>query len=237
MDEGSIVLLVEELRRYGPAGLAVLAFISNLIPGFPALYLSLLASYAVLTGGLVDSMIAVVSVGVGAGFGKLALFMIAKYLGSRFELVRRRREALISLTTRRRSLLITVFLFAALPLPDDLLYIPLGVAGFNTLVFLVGVVTGKIVMALVVFLLGSSAKWVIDLSLPRLGELTLTNIAILVASTLIPAMIISYVVVSIDWLRVYKAYAESGEGEAAKVLVKEIADIVTLKSIRSRVNR
>jgi len=235
--EDLVVSLVNELRGYGPVGLFVLAFISNLVPGFPAVYLSFLASYAVISGASLESLATVLGVGVGAGLGKFALFALSKHLGSRIEAVRRRRELFELLRARRGGVALTVFLFAALPLPDDLLYIPLGVAGFNTALFLVSVVAGKIAMAFIVFTLGSTARWAIELSLPRLGELTLTKISALVVATLAPALLLTYIVVNIDWLRVYKAYAENGEREAAKTLAKEVVAAITFKNMRVKTGR
>lgn len=234
MDSDTIVYLVEELREYGPLGLGVLAFISNLVPGFPAVYLSLLASYALLVRGVQESLVAILSVGVGAGLGKFALFTLSGLIGSRIGFVRRRREALRPLRARRGGLALTVFLFAALPLPDDLLYIPLGVLGFNPVIFLLSVTAGKTVMAAIVFLLGAPARWLIDFTVPRVGEVTLAKVLALTAITLVPAIAITYVVVSVDWLKVYKAYAENGEREAARTLAREIANIMRLRTLRGR---
>lgn len=229
--------VVGELREYGPLGLGVLAFISNLIPGFPAIYISLLASYAVIAGWSLDSIASIASVGIGAGLGKFALFAISKIVGSRIGVVRRSREALWLIKTRRGSLALTVFLFAALPLPDDILYIPLGVAGFSSPLFLVSVIAGKTVMALLVFLMGSSARWLVDLAIPKLGELTVAKVVALSAMTLVPALLLTYVIISIDWFKVYRAYAENGEGEAARTLAREVASALTLRGLRGRVNK
>ena len=237
LSSDTIAYVIEELRGYGPLGLGVLAFISNLVPGFPAVYLSLLASYAVIVRGFVESLVVIVSVGVGAGLGKFTLFLLSKSLGSRIGVIRRRREALKLLRTRRGGLALTVFLFAALPLPDDLLYIPLGVAGFSTPVFLVSVIAGKMAMAAIVFLMGTPARWLIEATVPRMGELTLAKVTALTIVTLVPAIAITYVILSVDWFKVYRAYAEMGEREAAKTLAKEIADAVTLKQSRGRIAR
>jgi len=233
----TLVYVVEELRNYGPLGLGVLAFISNLVPGFPAVYLSLLASYAVIVRGFTESLVAVASVGVGAGLGKFALFLLSKSLGSRIGAVRRRREALTLLRARKSGLALTVFLFAALPLPDDLLYIPLGVAGFSTPIFLISVIAGKTAMAAMVFLMGTPAKWLIEATVPRMGELTLAKVTALTLVTVVPAVAITYVVLNVDWFKVYSAYAENGEREAARTLAKEITNIITLKQARGRTGR
>ncbi len=234
----AIVEVIRELQKYGPAGLGVLAFISNLVPGFPAVYISLIASYAVISPGALQSLAAVLSAGVGAGLGKLALFAISRVMGSRFETVRRKRETLIPLLKGRKgSMGVAVFLFAALPLPDDLLYIPLGVAGFNTLVFAVTVIAGKIVMALLVYSLGYSAKWLVDAAVTSMGEITLGKIIILATSTITLSLIVTYTIISIDWLKIYVAYNEKGALEAGKTLAREVADTLRLKNSKTKIPR
>jgi hypothetical protein len=62
----------------------------------------------------------------------------------------------------------------------------------------------------------------------------LAKVLALTAITLVPAIAITYVVVSVDWLKVYKAYAENGEREAARTLAREIANIMRLRTLRGR---
>ncbi|MDM7275608.1 MAG: hypothetical protein P3X22_005775 [Thermoprotei archaeon] len=232
----AIIVAIKELQKYGPIGLGALAFISNLVPGFPAVYISLIASYAVISPGTLQSLIAVLSAGTGAGLGKLALFAISRLMGSRFKAVRRKREELLPLLKGRKgSMGVAVFLFAALPLPDDLLYIPLGVAGFNALVFAVTVIAGKIVMAFLVYSLGYSAKWIVDAAVASMGELTLSKIVLLTALTVTLSLIVTYTIISINWLKIYMAYNEKGALEASKTLAREVADTLRLKNSKIRI--
>jgi hypothetical protein len=70
-----------------------------------------------------------------------------------------------------------------------------------------------------------------------MGELTLAKVTALTLVTVVPAVAITYVVLNVDWFKVYSAYAENGEREAARTLAKEIADIITLKQARGRTGR
>ncbi|MFN4046549.1 MAG: hypothetical protein ACK4H7_04335, partial [Acidilobaceae archaeon] len=233
-----IIYVIKELQKYGPIGLGALAFISNLVPGFPAVYISLIASYAIISPGTLQSLAAVLSAGMGAGLGKLALFAISRVMGSRFKYVRRKREELLPiLKGRKGSVGIAVFLFAALPLPDDLLYIPLGVAGFNMLVFAVTVIAGKIVMAFLAYSLGYSAKWLVDAAVASMGEITIGKIILLASTTIALSIIATYTIISIDWLKIYVAYSEKGAIEAGKTLAREVADTLRFKNSKTRIPR
>ncbi|MEM1712515.1 MAG: hypothetical protein QXO93_00065 [Acidilobaceae archaeon] len=234
MDTGDIYFIVGELQKYGPLGLGLLSFISNLIPGFPAIYLSLLASYAIVSPGGYQSLLAILAAGVGSGLGKTCLFLVSGFLGSKLETVRARREALRMITGKRGGIAVTVFLFAALPLPDDILYIPLGVAGFSKLLFIISVTLGKIAMALIVYSLGSTGKWIIDIYISNIGALTVTNIIVLGAIVILASILITYTIISVNWFRIYSAYAERGEGEAIKTLIDEIKIALTFKNIRNK---
>jgi hypothetical protein len=92
-------------------------------------------------------------------------------------------------------------------------------------------------MAAMVFLMGTPAKWLIEATVPRMGELTLAKVTALTLVTVAPAVAITYVVLNVDWFKVYSAYAENGEREAARTLAKEITNIITLKQARDRAGR
>ncbi|MEN2999821.1 MAG: hypothetical protein ABDH61_04520 [Acidilobaceae archaeon] len=219
---GELGPLIEELLKYGPLGLAALSFISNLFPGFPAVYLSLIASYAAISPGLLYSLSAVLLAGIGGGMGKVALFLSSSALGSRLGYVRKRRKLLKKLLQGGKSIPFLVFLFAALPLPEDLLYIPLAVAGFSPLRFAVSVTLGKITMATIVYSLGLTAKGFVSTYLNSVGRATLVDVAIAGAIVISLSLLLTYVVISIDWLRVISGYASSGVKGAARELLREL---------------
>ncbi|MCS7107447.1 MAG: hypothetical protein NZ902_05025 [Acidilobaceae archaeon] len=223
---GELGPLIEELLKYGPLGLAILSFISNLFPGFPAIYLSLIASYAAVSPSSLHSLSAVLLAGTGAGLGKVTLFLSSSALGSRLGYVRKRRKLLKKLLQGGRSLQILVFLFAALPLPDDLLYIPLAVAGFSPLQFAISVVLGKIALATFAYSLGLVAKNFVSAYLDSVGRATLMDVAVAGAIVISLSLLITYVVITIDWLKVIAGYASGGVRGAVRELLRELRSLV-----------
>lgn len=226
--EESIRSISAELLARGPLGLGALSFISNLIPGFPAVYLSFLASYAILSPSATSSIIAVLAAGIGAGLGKVALFLISSFLGSRSSKVREKRK-IFKRFFQRKSIPLAVYLFASLPLPDDLLYIPLGVAGFSIRSFAVPVILGKITMTTIVYVLALMARQLIQPLLGGIEQITIRDIVVIGLLVIASSALFSYVTISINWLRVYDAFQRKGLRSAIGAFGEELRAVLSLK--------
>ena len=211
------------LQNYGLPGIFLAAFFSNLIPGFPAVYLVFIATYSALVPGLVYNVGLVVAAGVGAALGKLVLFYASSFLATRLGRVRRMRVASREALQRAgKGLALTVFAFAALPLPDDVLYIPLGVAGFNAIHFFVAVVLGKIVLTAIVAFLGGFYKTIVSWLIGETTISTGSSLAFFIAGAVVAALAITALTLSINWRRVAEAYHQEGFLGGTKVLLREL---------------
>lgn len=208
---GDLAGFIESLYYQGPLGLFLAAFISNLIPGFPAVYLALVATYAALVDNIYANIAALVLAGVGAGLGKVLVFLVSNYLGSKSKSIQRRREQAKWLLGRAgKGVFLTVFIFAALPLPDDILYIPLGIAGYRIVPFLIAVVLGKIVLTGIAVFLGRAYRGVLDKFMGGSVTSSTANLEMLIAGALIGSVILSYVVLTMDWKKLYDVYRSKG---------------------------
>ncbi len=207
-------LLVEE---YGAVGLFAAAFINNFPPGLPPVYLTLVSAYAVADPS--NWYLGVLGAGLGAGLGKVAQFMAAGALASRVSRVRAMRRYASAVMGGRRaklSIALLVFLAASLPLPDELIYIPLGAAAFSLSYFTVAVVAGKIVLVSAAYAFGSAFRVVVTSSESPLV------VAALAAASLGASALLTASLFLLDWERVYEAYASRGGGEALRVLLDEV---------------
>ncbi len=205
LDAEELASIISALDQYGIPGLFLAAFLSNLIPGFPALYLALVATYATIVGDPAKNALAIIAAGVGAGLGKLVLFMLSSTIAKRSKWFRARRESAQWFIRKvGKSILITVFIFAALPLPDDIVYIPLGAAGYQAIPFFIAVILGKIVLTAIFVFLGTAWREI----LLNYGQGLSLNAIIL--ATVAAGLVFSYVVLSMDWKRIYEAYERKG---------------------------
>ncbi len=223
--------LLVTLDKYGLFGIFLTSFIGNAIPYSAVPYLAFIAAYAAATETASKLAIAI-SGGIGAAMGKFLLYAIARYAGKR--LSKEKREDLMyfqDLFRRKKTDILLIFLFAALPLPDDVLYVPLGLARFNFLKFAVTVILGKVFLVGFTAFLGSQARWLIETSIG--GHYLLIAIIALIIATIYLLLIIFYT----DWKKIVKVLSEEGKLVAFKVFMKEMFNILLLRHPRLRKRR
>ncbi|NOZ88846.1 MAG: VTT domain-containing protein [Crenarchaeota archaeon] len=121
----------------------IISLVFNAIPFATVPYLVMIASYAAVTSDPVDKALMAVAGGLGAALGKMIVFYLGRGI-THFVSERTRENLEFFARFFKRGVFIAVFLFAALPLPDDVLYVPLGMAGYNPVLFFVAVALGKI---------------------------------------------------------------------------------------------
>ncbi len=232
-----VVELLNKLNEYGPAGLFAAAFVSNLIPGFPALYLAFVGTYAAVVDDPARGALAIVAAGVGAGLGKVAVFLASRTLTGFSESLRRKREEARWLLDRAgSSLLILVFLFAALPLPDDVLYIPLGATGYKLASFAAAVIAGKIAQTALAYFLGRAYRSLFEklFGVTPSGGVGVESgqLGLFIAGMFVGAVVVTAIIFLIDWRRVYEDYSSRGPLAGLKRLILEIVRILTFNRVR-----
>lgn len=131
------------------------------------------------------------------------------------------------------SLAIAIFFIALLPIPDDIIYIPLAATFYNLLYFSIAVITGKLVLVTLFYGVGRASKGLISALLdyllpeaPATGY-PLGAVLMLVAVSLGFSLAIAALVLAIDWTSVYTTYINQGSRAAAKTLLKEVARIAS----------
>ncbi|MCE4608997.1 MAG: VTT domain-containing protein [Desulfurococcales archaeon] len=224
-----LMSLLTGLEKYGPPGLFLMAFITNLIPGFPALYLTFVGAYGALVHDPIKQLIVVISAGVGAGLGKVVVFYTSNVLAGKSETIRRKRDEYTwVINESKRGVFLLVLLFASLPLPDDVLYIPLGISGFNPIWFATAVIIGKILLTALVLFLGMTYWELLEKyfgSETANGPLALVGIAV-------GTIIVTGIIFSIDWKRIYLTYKEKGILRGTYVFFEELFYVFTLRPLR-----
>ncbi len=189
----------------------IISFLGNAVPYMTVPYLAAIAAYAAAIQSPWERLILVLASGIGAGLGKVIVYLIGR--GARLLIsTERRREMQLAARLMRRSVFLAVFLFAALPLPDDILYLPLGVMGYSLSLFTIAVVAGKIVITGAAVMLGASFAAVA----PQVEPLYLALAAAITGIGL------SVIVARMSWIRVIDAYERRGFLVALQVLGEEV---------------
>ncbi len=223
--------LITTLEHYGVLGVFIISFIGNVIPYSAIPYPAFIIACAATVEGISKLYIALAG-GIGASFGKFVLYFISRYASKPLSEKRRKQlEYFKTIFSKKKADYITIFLFAALPLPDDVLYIPLGVAKYEFFKFASMVLLGKIFLSTFSVFLGSQARWIIGESI-KSGYLVLGMIALIIG-TIIMLLIILFA----DWSRIIKVVSEEGFMRGFMVFLSETKLILTFKHPNLRKNK
>ena len=134
----------------GYLGLTIVSFFGSLIPFVPIPSFVLLATMAV--GNQFDIHILALSSALAATVAKQIIFYVS-YGGRKIisEKTKKRMKPFQKLVKRYGGS--AAFVAAATPIPDDLVYIPLGLAKYNPKRFFIATLLGKIVLCYVIVLI------------------------------------------------------------------------------------
>lgn len=134
----------------GYLSLALVNFFGSLIPFVPLPGFLLLATMSV--GNTFDLHILALSSAITATVAKQIIFYVS-YGGRKIinEKTRKRMRPFERLVKRYGAA--AAFFAAATPIPDDLVYVPLGLAKYNPKRFFIATLTGKIVLSYVIVLI------------------------------------------------------------------------------------
>ncbi len=191
-------------------GAFIVSLLGNAIPYTTVPYLLWIALTAPEYRDPLTKAAVVVAAGVGAALGKMIVYSMGRAAHTVLpEHVKENMELFARLFEKWGFF--AIFLFAASPLPDDILYIPLGVAGYNPLLFFVAVALGKIVITAVAVAFGDILASFTG------GGASPEFIAAMIAISIVVTVIIA----RIDWYRVTRAAQEGGALEAITVLIEE----------------
>ena len=209
--------------KYGLLGVFIISFIGNAIPYATVPYLALIAALAMKKGlSLWDMIVWSIVGGLGAALGKVVVYLTG--LGTS-ELLPERVKRNLEIFSRiaQRGIFIAIFLFAALPLPDDVLYIPLGIARYPLHKFFIAVWAGKVIITFLSIVFGKTYSEVMQEYNISFG----TSIIILIVVTAIITIIIG----RMDWVRIGIALSEKGIGYATVVMLDELMKALGIKKI------
>jgi len=219
MERELVKLLASLVQSYGYVGIFFVSMISNSIPYVSLPYLAILVFMAPL---FQLPFLAVISSAFGATLGKvLILFLGRSFRGILSEETKENLECFNTLF--RRWGFLAVFLFAASPLPDDVLYIPLGLSGYRLIPYFIAVFAGKIIVTSLAVVFGRAFVEVAN----RHNIPFEVSLLLLVAVTIL----ITYITVKVNWRNVVEAYSK-GVGEGTRVFVQEVLGSFKLKGRR-----
>ncbi len=219
MDPASIIEILKNTLA-APLGVFIISMLSNAIPFVSIPYLGIVAGYAAIYQGIIDKVALVLCSAAGATFGKSIVYFIGRAFSVKLSEVSKKNVELFK-KVARKSLFLAILIFAATPLPDDILYIPLGVMRYSLIPYFIAILIGKSILTASVVIY---ASWLVGLM-----RVSYVFIPILVAVTIV----LTYMILKIDWAKVVEAAYERGVIEGIKTLFGELSNIIA-KIIRRK---
>ena len=139
--------------------------------------------------------------GLGSALGEFSGYALG-YYGAKFISKERRRKMDFFVKIFDRYGPIAVFLFALTPLPDDLLFIPLGILRYKFWKTFIPCLIGKFLMC---FTLAYFGKLFENLARLIFGE---EGSWIGITITIAALLVIVYILLKVDWEKIFEKYAE-----------------------------
>lgn len=176
-------------KNIGYPGISLLSFVgaSSVIIPIP---------YAVILFGIAPAfnpLLLAIAAGLGAAGGELVGYGLG-YAGRHAVGKKRRRQLDAMLSIFKRFGVLAVFIFAFTPLPDDLLFIPLGLMHYSLWKAFAACVAGKFAMSFIIAYVGGAV-----------GDLFPDWMLAAVVAVLLVLVVV--VMFRIDWVKVAERYA------------------------------
>ena len=187
----------------GYIGLTLVSFFGSLIPFVPLPSFLLLATMSV--GDQFDlHVIALISAFTATG-AKIIVFSVS-YGGRRIigEKSRKRMRPFERLIKKYGAA--AAFFAAATPMPDDLIYVPLGLAKYNPKRFIIATLAGKIILSyIIVFMSHYFGLSLVEPFLEDIEDVNTIYIGIAVFAAIMTAVVI--LLPKLDWQRIMGRFA------------------------------
>lgn len=182
----------QPLVTLGYPGVFLLSFLGASSIIFPIPYTAGLIAFGAT--GYFDLLLLATIAGLGSAAGEFVGYG-AGYAGRKFVSGKHERKFKAMLRIFNKFGAPAIFLFALTPLPDDLLFIPLGLARYNFLKAFIPCALGKFLMCLILVHTGSVA-----------GQMFAAG-WLLALVTAVFLVLIIYLVLWVDWVKIADRFA------------------------------
>jgi len=180
--------------QYGYFGVFLMSLVGSLSIIIPVPYTLLIY----VMGGVLDPILVAIASGFGSAVGEFSGYALG-YYGRAVISEERQRKMGFMVKVFDRYGFFAIFFFALTPLPDDLLFIPLGIMRYSFVKAFVPSLLGKLLMS---FILAYSGH----LSIGFIGDLLGEGGLIGAIVTVILLIVIMVAMLKIDWEKVFEKY-------------------------------
>jgi len=192
--------------QYGYFGIFLISLIGAMSIFFPIPYTVVI--FTLGSTSTFDPLLIAVAAGFGSAIGEFSGYLLGfggrKIIGGKYK---RKMEFLAKIFNRYGP--VTIFIFALTPLPDDLLFIPLGVMRYSLWRAFVPALIGKFCMNLTV---AYSGRFSVQIIKDIFGiESEWASALIGMALALILLLIVFVIMFKVDWEKTFEKYAKEAD--------------------------
>ena len=180
--------------QYGYFGVFLISLVGSMSIIIPVPYTLLIY----VMGGVLDPILVAIASGFGSAVGEFSGYALG-YYGRAVISKERQRKMNFMVKVFDRYGFFAIFFFALTPLPDDLLFIPLGIMRYKFIKAFIPSLLGKLLMS---FILAYSGRLSIGFIRDLLGEGGLIGVIV----TVILLIVIMVAILKIDWEKVFEKY-------------------------------
>jgi membrane protein YqaA with SNARE-associated domain len=187
------------VNQFGYFGIFLISLLGSLSIFFPIPYTVVIFTL----GQTLEPVLIAVAAGLGSAVGEFSGYLLGwggrKVISERY---RRKMEFLVKVFDRFGP--IAIFLFALTPLPDDLLFIPLGVMRYKIVKVFIPSLIGKFLMSLIV---AYSGRYTIQIIRDVFGvESGFVSALIGTVIAIVLLIIIFIIMFKVDWEKYFEKY-------------------------------
>jgi membrane protein YqaA with SNARE-associated domain len=185
--------------QYSYLGVFLVSLIGALSVVFPIPYTIIIY----LLGRSLDPYIIAIAGGLGSALGELSGYILG-YYGRAVVSEERKRKMNFMLRIFNRYGAAAIFVFALTPLPDDLLFIPLGIMRYKFVKAFIPTILGKTLMCFTLAMGGRLSVTIIEGFLGEGGwvEAIITTVLLI---------LVIVIILKVDWEEVFTQYVEARE--------------------------
>jgi membrane protein YqaA with SNARE-associated domain len=191
-------------EQFGYLGVFIISFIGSVSVIFPIPYTIVIY----ILGSVLDPIFVALSGGLGSALGEFSGYTLG-YYGRTVVSEERRRKMDYMLKIFGKYGPAAIFLFALTPLPDDLLFIPLGVIRYPFWKAFIPALLGKTLMT---FILAYSGQQSIQIIKTLFGEAGL--LGTIITTALLILIIVA--IIKIDWEKLFEKYVGAKKEDSTK---------------------
>lgn len=202
--------IIDYFKTLGLIGIFLASLIGNTTPYAGLPYLLVIIEYSALVKLSFNEIIIVTLLGgLGSATGKMIIMLMGYALSTLLPEKARTKIRKFS-KIFEKSLFTAIFLFAALPLPDDILYVPISISKYNPYKFFTAVFLGKIVIVGATVMIGRG-----------LGIATGENPLLAGLASVILSVLILVLIIKLDWEKIALEASDIGWLKAMLELLRK----------------